>query len=316
MNGPLTPDEGIVTIRAVLADAERRLAAAGVPSPAVDAAELLALVRGVRRNRLLMSDPVPDVELVRFESLLLRRAARVPLQHLTGMAGFRRLDLQVGPGVFVPRPETELVAEVALRTINAGSGRQLVLDLCAGSGAIGLAIATEACDVDVIAVEIEPSAVEWAERNAASLGVKIAERGSTYRLILADAGELGQREQPLAEIAGRVDIVVANPPYIPDDAVPRDPEVREHDPRAALYGGPDGLRVVRLIVDSAVRLLRPGGLLIIEHGDEQGELSSGEGVPAVIRAAETESGPAFAAVIDRPDLNGRPRFTMAKRVLQ
>ena len=315
MREDLTPTSGLASTRAVLADAERRLAAVQVPSPSFDAAELLAFVRNVPRTRLIMSDPVSDAELVRFESLLLRRAARVPLQHLTGTVGFRRLDLVVGPGVFVPRPETELMVEVALRELPAGEQRRLVVDLCAGSGAIGLAVATEASNVDVVGVELERAAVEWADRNMAKQAELVAAKGSTFRIVTADAGDVAAPAGALADLVGRVDVVVANPPYIPDDAVPRDPEVREHDPRAALYGGPDGLRVIRRVVETAAALLREGGLIVIEHGDEQGDGAGALGVPYVVKtAAGEDSGRWFTSVMDRPDLNGRPRLTLARRV--
>lgn len=303
MNRDLTPASGLATTRAVLADAERRLRNAGVPSPSADAIELLSFATGRPRGRLIMSDPVAPDELVRFEALVARRAGRVPLQHLTGTAGFRYLDVLVGHGVFVPRPETELVAEAALREVLAHDPRRTAVDLCAGSGAIGLSLATEASEVDVIAVEVDPCAADWADRNSERCAEAVAARGSTYRLLRGDATD----PAVTAEWHGVADVVVTNPPYIPEGAVPRDPEVREHDPAIALYGGPDGLAVVRQLVGVAAALLKPGGLFVIEHGDLQGEAANDAGVPALLRSD------LFTGVVDRPDLAGRPRITLARR---
>ncbi len=230
------------TMRDVLVDGERRLAIVGVPTPRVDAELLLAHVLGVPRGRVFLSDPVDPTDAMRFEALLVRRAARVPLQHLVGEAPFRHLVLQVGRGVFVPRPETEAVAELAIRALSAGAEERLAVDLCTGSGALALSLATEVPHSRVHAVELEGLAFEWATRNITAYADELAQVGSEVVLHRGDAStaHLG----PLAPLIGRVDVVVSNPPYIPDDAVPRDPEVRDYDPPRALYGGHDGLDVV------------------------------------------------------------------------
>jgi len=296
------------TLRDVLVDAERRLAIAGVPSPRVDAELLMAHVLGVPRGRLFLSDPVDPAVTARFEALLVRRAARVPLQHLTGEAPFRRLMLSVGRGVFVPRPETEGVAELAIRALAQvpADGPRLAVDLCTGSGALALAVASEVPGSVVHAVELEPTAVGWARRNVDTHAELLASVGSTVVLHEGDATTV--HRGALAELVGHVDVVVTNPPYIPDAAVPRDPEVREYDPPRALYGGADGLDVVRGLVESAAALLRPGGVLIVEHGDEQGESAGALGVPHVLRDHGL-----WHSVADHPDLAGRDRATTAVR---
>ena len=294
------------TLRDVLIDAERRLARADVPSPRADAELLLAHVLGVPRGRIFLSDPVDPSDGVRFEALLVRRAARVPLQHLLGEAPFRHLVLEVGRGVFVPRPETETVAELAIRALTEHHEERLAVDLCTGTGAIALALATEVPHSVVHAVELEEAAYAWAQRNLERCSELVAAAGSQVVLHHGDAttAHLG----PLAALVGRVDVVVSNPPYIPDDAVPRDPEVREYDPPRALYGGHDGLDVVRGLSVAAAALLRPGGVLVVEHGDAQGEDAGEAGVPHVLR----EHG-AFLDVLDLPDLGGRDRVTTARR---
>jgi len=297
------------TLRDVLVDGERRLNKAGVPSPRVDAELLLAHALGVPRGRLFLSDPVDSSDAVRFETLLIRRLARVPLQHILGEAPFRHLVLQVGRGVFVPRPETEIVAEFVIAALGRDGGRRVVVDLCTGSGAIALAIATEVRGVVVHAVELETSAFEWAVRNAETYAAAIDAVGS--QLVLHQGDATTTHLAALAGLLGTVDVIVSNPPYIPDDAVPRDPEVRDYDPPRALYGGHDGLDVVRGLATSAAALLRPGGLLLLEHGDAQGEGAGAAGVPHVLR----EIG-AFVDVVDHPDLGGRDRMTSASRAAE
>lgn len=280
--------------RTLLADAARRLAEAGVESPRVDAELLLAHVVGRPRAGLLTLDDVAAEDAARFAGLLDQRADRVPLQHLTGRAPFRQLELAVGPGVFVPRPETELLVEWALEQL-AGLDGPIVVDLGSGSGAIALSIAHEHPGARVTAVERDPGALAWTRHNA----LMRAGAGDTpVGVVAGDMTDGGL----LPEFDGRVDLVVSNPPYVPDGArVPR--EVADHDPPLALWGGPDGLDVVRGMLDVAARLLRPGGRLGIEHADQQGTA-----LPAVVR-----SHGAFADVADHPDLAGRPRFTTARR---
>jgi release factor glutamine methyltransferase len=219
------------------------------------------------------------------DDLIAARAARVPLQHLVGSTGFRYLDLAVGPGVFVPRPESELLVEEVLATIRDAND-PIVVDLCAGSGAIGLSIAHEHPRAVVHLVERSPEAFEWLERNA--------KEHDRARLHLADLNDAP------SGMDGRVDVVVSNPPYVAVHEWEQvDPEVRDHDPDDALWAGDDGLDVVRAVVARAMTLLRPGGTLVVEHSDRHGELA-----PQVLVAG------GFDDVVDNPDLTGRPRFTV------
>lgn len=315
------------TVRDVLVDAERRLQRAGVPSPAVDAAEIVAAVLGTTRGRLFLLDALSDEDKVGIEQMLALRLSRVPLQHLIGTAPFRRMELLVGPGVFIPRPETELVAEAALRALaESDAGSRLAVDLCAGSGAVGLSLATECPGSVVHVVELDDTAVEWTRRNVAEQAASITTAGSQLTVHHADATTIADDGAPLSSLAGRVDVVVSNPPYIPDQMIPREPEVRDHEPRVALYGGTDGLDVVRGVARAAAILLRPGGVLVIEHADVQGQDAGALGVPGVLRdlvaddALARRAGAAvgarvFCDVVDRTDLNGLPRFTIAKKAV-
>ncbi|MCF6505966.1 peptide chain release factor N(5)-glutamine methyltransferase [Blastococcus sp. MG754426] len=283
-----------MTARSLLGGAAARLAEAGVESPRVDAELLLAHALGVPRARLLVLDEVDDAAATRFEALVAQRADRVPLQHLTGRAPFRYLELAVGPGVFVPRPETEQLVGWALERL-AGIAEPVVVDLGSGSGAIALSLAHEHPGAQVTAVERDPGAIAWTRHNA---GARAAAGDTPVDVLAGDMTDPGL----LRELDGRADLVVSNPPYVPDGArVPR--EVADHDPPLALWGGPDGLDVVRGLLVTAARLLRPGGWLGIEHADQQGE-----SLPAVVR-----SHGAFTDVDDHPDLAGRPRYTTARR---
>jgi release factor glutamine methyltransferase len=306
--------------RDLLTAAAAQLSAAGVPTPEVDAELLLAHVTGRPRALLRMAGGTVTVEQSEaYAALVGQRVQRIPLQHLTGLAPFRHLELHVGPGVFIPRPETELIVDHVLE-FGAGSGQGpglLVVDLCSGSAALALSIATELPGSRVIAVELSPAAVGWARRNIADHAAEVAAVGSTIELLAADATRVAEAGEALGHLHGRVDVVVTNPPYVPADAIPREPEVRDHDPGLALYGGPDGLEVVRPLVEQAALLLRPGGLLLVEHADVQGEDAGESGVPAVLRAARdapsSGSAAAWREVIDHPDLAGRPRHTSAIR---
>jgi len=223
-----------------------------------------------------------------------RRAAREPLQHITGRAPFRSLELAVGRGVFVPRPETESVAQVAIDALLAvPSPAPRAIDLGTGSGAIAIAMATEVPHAEIFAVENSPRAFTWARQNARELA------GANLRLIFADLAEL-PAELDGSPFDGTFDVVVSNPPYIPLGAIPRDPEVRLHDPEAALYGGGDGLDVVRAISIRAAALLRPGGTLVLEHGELQG---------SAIRELLAADG--WRAAATHRDLLGRDRTTTA-----
>lgn len=269
---------------AVLRAAIDDLTAGGVASPEYDAGELLAHVLGTTRSQLPLIDEVALDRVAEFEALIARRAAREPLQHLTGEAHFRHLTLSVGPGVFVPRPETELLAGWAIGLIEALQS-PLVLDLCTGSGAIAGAIATEMPHARVHACELSPEAHRYAERNLAGTGVD---------LVCEDMATA------FDDLAGTVDVICCNPPYIPLEAWESvAPEARDHDPHLALFSGADGLDAIRVLEHRAARLLKPGGWLGVEHADAQGEA-----VPEVFAATGR-----WTEIRDRVDLAGRPRFT-------
>lgn len=275
--------------RAVLGEAERTLSAAGVASPRVDAELLAAHLTGVVRSRLA-TVPGPDAEqLARFAELVDRRAERIPLQHLLGTAPMGPVDIVVGPGVFVPRLETELLLEWGL-TMLREVPNPLVVDLCTGSGALAAAVAASRPDARVHAVEIDPSALTWARRN-------LPDR---VRLVAGDVTD----PEVLGDLTGQVDLVLANPPYVPE-GIPVPPEVADHDPHRAVFAGADGLAVIRPLVDVVVRLLRPGGWVAIEHDDTHGETA-----PALLAAH-----PRLVDVVDHNDLAGRPRFVTGTRAL-
>lgn len=279
----------------LLRAASASLAAAGVPTPDVDAELLAAHVLGVSRGALaaaaLRGDELSEGEAARFAGLVDRRAAREPLQHLTGLAPFRHLELRVGPGVFVPRPETEMVAQLAIDALRAAaSPAPVAVDLGTGSGAIALSLATEVPHARVFAAENSADAIEWTRKNFEMVGAANA------RLDFVDlAGAF-------PELDGTVSVLVSNPPYVPDDAIPRDPEVRLWDPPAALYGGADGLDIVRVLSGVGRRLLHPGGSIVIEHGEWQG---------AAIRELLAADG--WRAAATHPDLTMRDRATTAIR---
>jgi len=242
--------------------AAARLAESGVESPRAEAELIAAHVHGVKRTEL---HRVPDSAFdARFWEAISRRAAREPLQHITGLAYFRYLELEVGPGVFVPRPETEVMTGWAIDRLRAMDvAEPVVADLGTGSGAIALAIAQEVPRARVHAVEADPLARPWTERNIERLAA--AAPYTKGRLTLHG----GDFADSLHELDGHVDLVVSNPPYIPVGAtVP--PEVGEYDPPAALWSGQDGLDSIRAVERVARRLLRPGGLLAVEHGAPQG----------------------------------------------
>jgi release factor glutamine methyltransferase len=317
---------GRVTIRDVLFDAEHRLTAVRVPSPSVDAAEIVAYALGTTRSRLFLQDAITDEQKVRVEQLLARRLSRVPLQHLLGSTGFRHIEVEVGPGVFIPRPETELVTEAGLRELaQQPAGQRIAVDLCSGSGAVAISLAFEVEGCRVHAVELSDDAIGWTRRNVAAYEDRIVARGSRLEVLHDDATTVADQGQPLARLAGQVAVVVSNPPYIPDQMIPREPEVRDHEPRMALYGGEDGLDIIRGVLRSAAILLKPGGLLVVEHADVQGLAAGAAGVPgaasAMVADAELSAltgipvgGRVFTSVADRIDLNGLPRFTLARRV--
>lgn len=291
----------MTTNRDVLVDAERRLQRAEIDNPAVDAAEILAFVLGVNRNRLHLHDDIDDENRIAFERLLAKRLNRIPLQHLMGVAPFRHIELAVGPGVFIPRPETELVTEAAIRHLKECI-KPIAVDLCAGSGAIAISMAFEVPGTRVTAVELSADAITWLTENVQRIHTKLP-----VTVVNADATD--EQIPELVELIGMCDVVTCNPPYIPAGMVPRDPEVRDHEPEMALYGGNDGLDVVRGILGNAAMLLKSGGLLVIEHADVQGPDSDTGSVVEVVQKSGF-----FANVNDRQDYNQRPRFTVATRI--
>lgn len=275
---------------AEVAQATQRLADAGVPSPRNDAEELAAFVHGVKRGEL---HSVKDADFdARYWEVTARREAREPLQHITGRAYFRYLELQVGPGVFVPRPETESVVGWAIDAVRAMDVVEpMIVDLCTGSGAIALALAQEVPRSRVHAVELSEDALRWTRKNV---------EGSRVDLRQGDA------LTSFPDLDGQVDLVISNPPYIPlTEWEYVQPEARDHDPELALFSGEDGLDLIRGIERTAHRLLRPGGVVVIEHADTQG----GQ-VPWIFTE---ERGWADAA--DHPDLNNRPRFATARKAM-
>jgi release factor glutamine methyltransferase len=279
-----------------LAPAVARLTAAGVASPEHDAAVLLAHVLGVPRSQLPVLEAISGEQESAYIELVERRAGRQPLQHLTGEAWFRHVRLEVGPGVFVPRPETELLAGWAIEACRgpgygSGSGSEsgpVVVDLCTGSGAIAKAIADEVPDAAIHAVELDEPAHAYAERNLAGTRVDL---------------RLGDAFTEFDDLVGRVDVVVCNPPYVPLEAWESvAPEARDHDPHLALFSGNDGLDAIRRLERRAAQLLKPGGVLGVEHADVQGDAVTG---------VFARSG-AWIDVVDHRDLAGRPRFTTAR----
>lgn len=282
-----------------LADAVQRatavLAAAGVPSPGVDAQLLAAHLLGVSRGELAAMLFGTAVAPNGYSELIARRASREPLQHITGVAHFRHLELAVGPGVFVPRPETESVVQLAIDELtqlrkHILDGRELIaVDLGTGSGAIAASLATELNNVRVYAVELSDEALPWTQKNVAGTGVELVQ---------------GDLRDAFAQLNGCVDVVVSNPPYIPADAVPRDLEVRLHDPHMALYGGgADGMELPTAATRTASRLLKTGGYFVMEHAEVQAE---------TMAAMFAESGH-WTEISSHTDLTGRDRATSGRR---
>lgn len=284
-----------LSLAQLVAGATQVLAEAGVPSPAHDARALAAHALGRETLPVLLDLGMDDATTVAFAGLVERRRRREPLQHIVGSTGFRYLTLAVEPGVFVPRPETEVVAQAAIDEADAlrrAGVAPVVVDLCCGAGGIAISVATEVLGSLVTAVDLSPAAVALTRRNARSAGV------GAMRLEQGDVRE----PELLDDLDGTADVVVSNPPYIPPDAVPIEPEVRDHDPDLALYGGgPDGLEVPRSVVAMAVRLLKPGGLFVMEHAEVQGP---------VVRQLVTDAGFTDVRTID--DLTGRPRAVVAR----
>lgn len=287
----------------VIRDAAVQLREAGIETPEHDAKLLLAEAAGVELRdvdkALLMGEELGTAErFARFQSMLARRAKREPLQYITGHAPFRYLDLKVGLGVFIPRPETETVVQAGLDWLTRnGMIHPRVVDLCAGSGAIGLSVVSEVPGSQVWAVELSPNTAEWTRRNLSETAKKYPSIASNYQLEVADATSLAT----LAQLDGTIDIVITNPPYVPQTDIPEQPEVRDWDPELALYGGSaDGTLIPERIIERAYRLLKPGGVLVMEH-----DLTQGERLVAYAKAI------GFTAAHTGKDWTGRDRYLFA-----
>jgi release factor glutamine methyltransferase len=282
----------VTRVAEAVASAMSVLDAAHIASPRTDAELLIAFVLGLPRGRLATAPDLSAEQSQRLSELVRRRAARVPLQHLTGSAPFRHLDLAVGPGVFVPRPETEVLVEWGLRWLSAYGERAVVADLCAGSGAIAASVATEASGLRVYAVEQDPGALIWLRRNVSQYGVVVVPGDATDPDVLS-------------ELDGQVDLVLSNPPYVPSiGAASLPPEVTRHDPAIAVFAGVEGLDVIRPLIGRIAALLRPGGAIAVEHDDTHAYV-----VPTLVAADGR-----FDDVELHHDLARRPRFTTARRV--
>ena len=277
----------MTTARVLLTAAAARLRAAGVASSRVDAELLLAHCLGVDRSRLPLVDAVPAAAETRFAAALARRVRREPLQHILGRAPFRHVELAVGPGVFIPRPETELLVDAVLPTLRA-TGAPVAVDLCAGSGALALAVADEVPGSRGYAVERSAAALHWLRRNTAGTGVEV---------VAADVRD----PDLLTGLRATADAVLCNPPYVPA-AVPVEPEVRA-DPAEAVFAGADGLERMPAVLARAAELLWPGGVVAIEHDD-----THGESLPHLLAVHG-----AWRDIIAHRDLAGLARYVTAMR---
>lgn len=282
-----------MSLAALVASARDRLDRAGVPSPAVDAELLVAWLMGVSRGELLArvhrGDDADSGVVSDLEPLLLRRESREPLQHLIGRAPFMTFELEVGRGVFVPRPETQSLAEHAIAhalTVGVGEAGVSIVDLCSGSGALAIALARAVPWASVSALEVSAEAMPYLMRNVAALAPDVT-------VVDGSVAEFARSVVPCS-----ADIIVANPPYVPDHEIPNEPEVADFDPPMALFGGLDGLDVVREIVALALIALRPGGVVMMEHSNLQG--------PEVAALLVAQG---FRLVATEKDLLGRDRFT-------
>ncbi len=274
-------------LRREIDHAASTLAQAGVGSPRADAEQLAAYAAGTSRGRLLVLDDVDDEFCSRYADLVAARSQRIPLQHIVGTAVLGPVTVHVGPGVFIPRPETEGLLEWA--SAQALPPSPVIVDLCTGSAALALALSKFWPDARIVAVDDSDDALDYARRNVA---------GTSVELLHADV----TNSALLPELDGQVDLLVANPPYIPD-GLALEPEVAQHDPPHALFGGPDGMTVVNAIVELAARWLRPGGRCAVEHDDT----TSGPTVDMFTAAQR------FVDITAHRDLAGRPRFVTAVR---
>jgi release factor glutamine methyltransferase len=279
-------------IKALISEGKAQIETAGYSS--VDAEILLAHLLGLTRmelhNPIALERALTEISdesaiVDGYAELVKRRCNHEPVQYLTGTAGFRNLDLAVGPGVLVPRPETEGLVEEVLKHIANLPGPVSVIDLGAGSGAMAISIATEAPNTHVIAVEKSADAIEWLKQNVAFYDENI-------RIVQGDVADVLE--------GVKCDVVVANPPYVPDSQ-PLPKDVANFEPAIALFGGPDGLELPMRFIDAAARLLKAGGLLAIEHTETQGE--------SIANLLSTD----FTQISLHLDLTGRPRWTSAIR---
>ena len=277
-------------LRRAIDSATAVLADAGIDSARYDSEELAAHLAGTERGRLPVIDPPDDEFFRRFEAAITERSHRIPLQHLTGTAAFGPVTLVVGDGVFIPRPETEAMLEWATaQRLPGPPGRPVIVDLCTGSGALAVALAHHWPAARVIGIDDSEAALDYARTNA---------KGRPVELMCADVADPGL----LTELDGRVELVVANPPYLPD-AVELEPEVLQHDPPHAVFGGPDGMTVITAVTRLAGRLLRPGGFFAVEH----------DATTSLLTSELISSTAVFDDVVARRDLTGRPRFVTARR---
>lgn len=306
----------MATVFELVRSASAMLRASGVDTPEHDAKLLAAEVFGVDLQTvdkaMLMGSETSelakqgakqsgeDAALKRFHTMVDRRSKREPLQHITGHAPFRYLDLKVGPGVFIPRQETELVVQEGVDWITKhGMYSVKVVDLCAGSGAIGLSFVTEVPGSEVWAVEKSEQTAQWTRVNLNETAKKYPSIASNYHLEIADATQT----PTLNQLDGTIDIVLTNPPYVPLADIPQQPEVRDYDPDLALYGGSaDGTLIPERIIARAAKLLKNGGLLVMEHDITQGE-----------RLSAFALSYGFSNVMVHNDYTGRPRYMTAKK---
>ena len=281
----------MTALRRAIDSAAELLAEAGIDSARCDAEQLAAHVAGTDRGRLTLIESPGDEFFGRYRDVISARSQRVPLQHLIGTAAFGPALLHVGPGVFIPRPETEAI--LAWVTAQRLAARPVIVDLCTGSGALAVALAQHRPAARIIGIDDSVAALEYARRNA---------EGSAVELVHADVTEPVSNPGLLSELDGQVDLVVANPPYVPDGTL-LEPEVTQHDPHHAVFGGPDGMALIVPVVAHAGRWLRPGGLFAVEHDDT----TAAQTVELVSRTG------LFDDVVARQDLAGRPRFVTARR---
>ena len=274
-------------LRRAIDSAAALLAEAGIDSARRDAEQLAAHLAGIDRGRLTLLESLDDEFFGRYRDVVAARSRRVPLQHLIGTVAFGPAVLHVGPGVFIPRPETEAI--LAWATAQRLAARPVIVDLCTGSGALAVALAQHRPAARVIGIDDSDAALDYARRNV---------EGTAVELVRADVTTPGL----LPELDGRVGLIVANPPYIPDSVI-LEPEVAQHDPHHAVFGGPDGMAVIAAVVGLAGRWLCPGGLFAVEHDDT----TSSQTVEFV------QSTGLFEDVRARQDLAGRPRFVTARR---